>query len=107
VDLSKLSIAELNTLQEQIKQALKEREQTERAQAREQILAIAQKAGLSLKDLVGSAKPRSGSGGGKGSVAVRYRHPSDASLQWTGRGRQPKWVQEWVASGQPLDALRV
>ena len=105
MDLSKLSIAELHTLQEQIKQALKEREQTERAQAREQILAIAQKAGLSLKDLVGTAKPRSGSG--KGSVAVRYRHPSDASLQWTGRGRQPKWVQEWVASGQTLDSLRV
>lgn len=104
MDLSKLSIAELHTLQDQIKQTLKEREQTERAQAREQILAIAQKAGISLKDLVSTAKPRSGKGS---SVAVRYRHPADASLQWTGRGRQPKWVQEWVASGQSLDALRV
>lgn len=103
MDLSKLSVAELHTLQDKIKQTLKEREQTERTQAREQILAIAQKAGISLKDLIGTAKPRSG----KGSVAVRYRHPSDASLQWTGRGRQPKWVQEWVASGQSLDALRV
>ncbi len=103
MDLSKLSMAELHALQEKIKQTLKEREQTERAQAREQILAIAQKAGISLKDLIGAAKPRSG----KGSVAVRYRHPSNATLQWTGRGRQPKWVQEWVASGQSIDALRV
>jgi len=103
MDLSKLSVAELHALQEKIKQTLKEREQTERAQAREQILAIAQKAGISLKDLIGAGKPRTG----KGSVAVRYRHPSNAALQWTGRGRQPKWVQEWVASGQSIDALRV
>lgn len=103
MDLSKLSVSELHDLQGKIKNVLKEREQTERAQAREQILAIAQKAGISLKELIGAAKPRSG----KGSVAVRYRHPSNAALQWTGRGRQPKWVQEWVASGQPLDALRV
>lgn len=105
MDLSKLSIAELHTLQEQIQQALQKREQVERAKAREQILEIAQQAGISLKDLIGAAKPRGGKG--KGSVAVRYRHPSNAALQWTGRGRQPKWVQEWVASGQPLDGLLV
>lgn len=103
MDLSKLSVAELHALESKIQKTLQEREQAERAQARQQILEIAQKAGISLKDLVGAAKPRSG----KGSVAVRYRHPSNAALQWTGRGRQPKWVQEWVASGQALDALRV
>ncbi|OGS94109.1 MAG: histidinol phosphate phosphatase [Gallionellales bacterium RBG_16_56_9] len=103
MDLSKLSIAELHALQGQIQQALQKREQAERAKAREQILEIAQKAGIPLKDLIATAKPRAG----KGSVAVRYRHPSNAALQWTGRGRQPKWVQEWVASGQSMDALRV
>ncbi|WP_230414471.1 H-NS histone family protein [Collimonas silvisoli] len=45
--------------------------------------------------------------GVKAKVAVRYRHPSDASLQWTGRGRQPKWVQEWVSAGKALEELRV
>ncbi len=104
MDLSKLSIAELHDLQDRIKQALQQREQAERAQAREQILAIAQKAGISLKELVTAKGSKTTKGG---TVAVRYRHPKDASLQWTGRGRQPKWVQEWVASGQSLDALKV
>jgi len=104
MDLSKLSIEELHHLQDQIKQVLQQREQAERAQAREQILAIAQKAGISLKDLVTAKNARATKGT---TVAVRYRHPQDASLQWTGRGRQPKWVQEWVASGQSLDALKV
>jgi DNA-binding protein H-NS len=38
---------------------------------------------------------------------VRYRHPDNADNQWTGRGRQPKWVKEWVESGKSLDKLRV
>ncbi|MGB7480498.1 MAG: H-NS histone family protein [Burkholderiaceae bacterium] len=103
MDLSKLSVTDLRALQEQVAHALKKREQQERAEARAQILAIAQSAGISLKELVATSSPRSK----RSTVAVRYRHPNDASLQWTGRGRQPKWVQEWVASGQSLDALKV
>jgi ParB/RepB/Spo0J family partition protein len=41
------------------------------------------------------------------SVTVRYRHPNNPAQAWTGRGRQPKWVSEWVASGKSLDALQV
>lgn len=29
---------------------------------------------------------------------VRYVHPENADLTWTGRGRQPKWVTGWLAS---------
>jgi DNA-binding protein H-NS len=77
--------------------------------AREQILAIAQSVGVPLKDLISSAAAaaRRGKSGGTGSVAVRYRHPDNASQQWTGRGRQPKWVKEWVEGGKSLDKLRV
>lgn len=106
MDLSGLSVANLRTLEEQVKQTLKAREQEELIKAREQILAIAQSVGLPLKDLL-STQSRTKSSVTKTKVAVRYRHPSDASLQWTGRGRQPKWVQDWVVAGQSLDALRV
>jgi DNA-binding protein H-NS len=106
MDLSGLSVLELRALQDQVKQALKDRELEEQVKAREQILAIAQNAGISLQDLL-SSQPRSKVSAPKAKVAVRYRHPSDASLQWTGRGRQPKWIQDWVASGQSLDAVRV
>ncbi|MEO8599029.1 MAG: H-NS histone family protein, partial [bacterium] len=101
MDLSKLSIAELHVLQDQITKALKDREQTERAKAREQILAIAQGVGVPLKELMG-AQVRVAKTGPVTKVAVRYRHPAEVSLHWTGRGRQPKWVHEWLASGQTL-----
>jgi len=81
---------------------MKKREYSDLAKAREQILAIAQGVGVPLKDLIaGGVRAKTGT------VAVRYRHPDDASQQWTGRGRQPKWVAAWVAGGQSIDLLRV
>ena len=103
MNLSGLSISELRALQDQVKQEIKKREHEDVAKAREQILAIAQSVGLPLKDLLGGHVRVKKAG----TVAVRYRHPSDTSLQWTGRGRQPKWVKEWVEGGKSLDALRV
>lgn len=38
---------------------------------------------------------------------VRYRNPDDYALAWTGRGRQPKWVRDWIDSGKSLAALDV
>lgn len=102
MDLSNMSLGDLRNLQDQIKQEMKKREHQEVAKAREQIMAIAQSVGMPLRDLL-AAK----AGGKTGTVAVRYRHPDNASQQWTGRGRQPKWVKEWVDSGKSLDKLRV
>jgi DNA-binding protein H-NS len=110
MDLSNMSLGDLRNLQEQLKQETKKREQQELQKAREQIIAIAQSVGVPLEDLISSAargqKPKN-TGGGTGSVAVRYRNPEDAAQQWTGRGRQPKWVKEWVEGGKSLDQLRV
>ncbi|SFL47062.1 H-NS family nucleoid-associated regulatory protein [Rugamonas rubra] len=102
MDLSNLSAADLRNLQEQIKRELKKRESQDQAKAREQIFAIAQSVGVPLKDLIGN-----GVRAKTGTVAPRYRNPADASQQWTGRGRQPKWVKEWVDAGKAIDLLRL
>lgn len=102
MDLSSLPTAELRTLQESIKQELKKREQQEVDKARTQILAIAQSVGVPLKELMaGGVRAKTGT------VAVQYRNPNDAAQQWTGRGRQPKWIKEWVEAGKSLDLVRV
>ena len=102
MDLSSLSLSELRTLHDDIKKQMKKREHDDLSKAREQILAIAQSVGVSVKDLVGT-----GIRAKTGTVAVRYRNPDDASQQWTGRGRQPKWVKEWTDSGKSRDLLKV
>jgi DNA-binding protein H-NS len=102
MDLSNLSAVELRKLQDQIKRELNKRESDDKAKAKQQILAIAQSVGLPLKDLIGGA----GAVRAKASVAPRYRNPADATQLWTGRGRQPKWVKDWVDAGKPIDELR-
>ena len=102
MDLSQLSLADLRQLQEDIKKQMKSREQAELNSAREQILAIAQSVGVSLKELVGT-----GIRAKTNTVAARYRNPNNSSQQWTGRGRQPNWVKEWTAEGNSIDLLKI
>ena len=105
MDLSNMSSAELRDLQEKVKRELKQRESHDLAKAREQIAAIAHGVGVPLKDLL--AGVGSGTRAKTGSVAPRYRNPADASQQWTGRGRQPKWVKEWLEAGKDIAGLKV
>lgn len=50
----------------------------------------------------GSA-PASPAKGTKNPV-VAYRHP--AGMTWSGRGKKPKWVEDWLAEGRSLDELK-
>jgi len=103
-DLSKYSLSQLRKLEVQVVEELKKRHFLGISQAREQILHIARGAGLSVDDLLSGRAPK---GSGQGSVPVKYRHPDDPSLQWSGRGRQPAWVKDWTAAGKRLDDARV
>jgi len=102
MDLSNMSASDLRNLQEQVKRELKKRETQDLQKAKEEIFAIAQRVGLPLKELVAT-----NSRGKGGTVAARYRNPQDSGQQWTGRGRQPKWVKDWLDAGNPIDDLRI
>lgn len=106
MDLSTLSGAELRALRSKIDGELVQRESQEKAKAREEIARIMQEAGLSMKDLAkaGTLKFKGGTGR---PVEAKYANPNDSTEKWTGRGRQPKWVKEWVDSGKNIDDLRV
>ena len=102
MDLSNLSATDLRNLQEQVKRELKKRESHDLQKAKDEILAIAQRVGLPLKELIAT-----NSRGKGGTVAARFRNPGDSGQQWTGRGRQPKWVKDWLDSGKSIDDLRI
>lgn len=102
MDLTNLTLAELRSLEANTTKELGKREQQDVAIAREKIQAIAQSVGISLKDLMaGGTRKKSGP------ASVKYQNPDNTDQQWTGRGRQPKWVKEWVESGKSLDLVRV
>ncbi len=104
MDLSSLTVAQLRDLQQQIPAELKRREVQEKANILNEVRAFAKARGFALEELVSKeAKIKAPTG----KVKVKYRHPENASLEWTGRGRQPKWVAEWLTKGGLLDSLTV
>lgn len=40
-------------------------------------------------------------------VPVKYRHPENAALTWTGRGKAPKWLAEEEANGKARQVFLV
>ncbi|WP_306602410.1 H-NS histone family protein [Azonexus sp.] len=105
MDLSSLSLIELRDLQQQIPAELKRREIVEKANVLSEMRALAKARGFSIEDFLGKEVKDKVSTGVK--VRVKYRHPQNAELEWTGRGRKPKWVEAWLAAGSSLDALLV
>jgi DNA-binding protein H-NS len=91
-DLSTFSVARLRDLQAQVVEELKSREKDELAKVRQQILALAQSVGMPLDQIMkGAQVKKSGN-----TVAPRYQNPADPAQQWTGRGRRPNWVKEYM-----------
>jgi DNA-binding protein H-NS len=107
MDLSKLNLAELKDLQAQVGVELKNREKSEVEKARNDIEAIAKSLGISLKDLLVASGTKGKVTKPSGKVAAQYRNPQDASQEWTGRGRQPGWVKELLASGKNLMSAKI
>ena len=105
MELSNLSLAELKNLLTIIPAEIKRREKDEKAQALKDLAAFAAERGFSLEELIGTAVPVEKKE--RSPVAVKYRHPQNADLAWTGRGRQPKWFVEFIGAGGNLEQLAV
>lgn len=62
-----------------------------------------------LKQQAPLAKPTKVTGSttsGKNKTALPYRHPDELNLTWSGKGKQPAWVQEWIKAGNSLESLK-
>ncbi|MEH6437349.1 H-NS histone family protein [Massilia sp. DD77] len=108
IDLSGYNLSELKGLQHDIEKEIKSRQHQDLQKAREQILAIAQEAGVSVQELLATSDKKLKQGKGKGQkVQARYKNPENNTQTWTGRGRQPKWIAEGIAGGKSLDDFRI
>ena len=114
--LSAMTTAELNRLRSRIDTELKRRDTAARRDVLKQFKKIASEHGMSLNDVIGapkekapaSTKPARKASPAKGRrIPMKYRHPSDPAMGWTGRGRQPRWAAEWVESGKSIDELLI
>jgi DNA-binding protein H-NS len=99
IDLSKLSLEELQILARDIETEVVSRREADRERVLNQMRELAGSLGMTLEEVVRGEK-------GKGpAVAVKYRNPDNPILTWSGRGKRPAWVNEALASGKSLEDL--
>jgi len=102
INVDKLPLKELLDLESRVKKAIVSAREREKAEVRQEMIALAQKRGLSISDVFGVGK-----GGKGGKVAVKYRNPDNPEDTWTGRGRQPKWLVAALKKGAKIDDFAV
>lgn len=104
INLAPLSIAELEQLIADANTLIEKKKNESIRNARAEIERIAKEAGVTVEELVGISKP------GKAvrkPAAVKFRHPEDSSLTWSGRGKRPNWLQAELAKGKQIEDFAI
>lgn len=119
MDINKLNSKELANLISQAqkrKKALAKRKPIN--QVRTQINKIIHSSGYTFEELFGgspvkatkssTASSRKTKGPPKGSkVDAKYRDPANAENTWTGRGKQPRWLAAYIATGRKAEEFLI
>jgi DNA-binding protein H-NS len=93
-DLQNMSYAELAKMEAEIGRLKSTKQNEERSALRDKLAAEAKKHGFDINELFGRGRK------GKGTVAAKYRDPSNPSNTWTGRGRMPRWMAAATKGGK-------
>ncbi len=103
INLEKFSLDELKKLRTDVEKSIKSFETRQRKEARKALEKVAKEFGFSLDDVLeGKAATKRGS-----KSAPQFRNPKNPDETWSGRGRQPAWFKEAIASGKSKDDLKI
>lgn len=122
MDLKSLSLAELRRLAGRIEKEITKKELGDKKDLLGRLRKMAEEQGFDFNDLLGVSSPKAVAASKpvkpkadrkqaksvkKAGGALKFRHPEDPSIAWTGHGRKPNWVIQWLNDGKSLDALRI
>jgi len=99
--LEKMSYVQLHDLQKKVEAVIAAKRTVDALATKEQLRAIAEKAGFDIKELFGKR------GSPKGSGIAKYRNPKDTAQTWTGRGRKPNWLVDAVKKGAKIESFAI
>lgn len=106
INLAPLSIKELEQLIADANTLIERKKAESIRNAKAEVEKIAAEAGVSIEELLGLSGVTAGKPARK-PAAVKYRHPQDDSLTWTGRGKRPNWLQDELAKGKKLEDFAI
>ncbi|WP_018122371.1 H-NS family nucleoid-associated regulatory protein [Wohlfahrtiimonas chitiniclastica] len=95
----KYSLLQLEGILMEVSQEIEERKKLEAESIRQKIENLLQESGLSLDDVY----TEKDMGVRSNKVPMKYRHPTDPSIQWSGRGKMPIWMRDLIEQGATKD----
>ena len=101
-NLEAMSLKELRQLKKDLAKAISTYEDRQKAEARAKLDAIAKEMGYSLAELIGAEVKAT-----RAAAVAKYRHPDNAPLTWSGRGRKPQWFADNINAGKDPRELAV
>jgi DNA-binding protein H-NS len=108
IDLSALTVEELNAVITQAQQLIKAKRKSSIKQARAKIEQMAADLGVTVAELLAtSVDVKVASTKERKKVAPIYRNTANAEETWTGRGKKPRWLVAALAAGKQLEDFSI
>jgi len=103
MNLDEMSLRELQELQRNITRMIETYQERAKRDALSELREKARSMGFTIEELleVKSAKAT------RKSPEAKYRHPENAKLTWSGRGRKPLWFVDALELGISADAMMI
>ncbi len=101
-NLDTLSLAELKQLQKDLAKTIAGFDDRKKSEARAMLEAQAKEMGYTLAELAGLPATRK-----RAEARLKYRHPENADVTWSGRGRKPHWFNAHLAAGHSPESLEI
>ena len=110
--LKAMSRKELEKLQADVKKALASARARDQREAKKAAAKAAAEFGFSLNDIAETTAPLPRKKKNQAKTAKKpsrpvFSNPEDVIQTWTGKGRQPNWYREQVATGTDPETMRI
>lgn len=117
MDLKSLSLGKLDTLKKRIAREIEARERVGKADVIKKLRKLAAAEGFVLEEILTlpqdlpfgepakAKRAKKAVAKKKAPQPIRYAHPGNPELKWSGRGRRPSWVELWTQNGGAMSAL--
>lgn len=98
--VAKMTIQELVATRDEFQVLITEKQEEEKTRLLASFQELAEQAGLTVAEVVAKLQPASTGGKSdkvRNPAKPKYQNPADENETWTGRGRKPHWVQNFLA----------
>ncbi len=101
INVDKMSLKELVSLDAKIQNAISEARGRERSDLKNKVAELVTSHGFSIAELFGAKN------GAKSKSIAKYANPDDRVDTWTGRGRKPNWLVGRLKKGAKLENFEI